>query len=87
LQKQEKAGSIKDNKGIIQNHISIEKKFKINNKLSRLGDIEVDFMMGKNHKVALLVMTERLTLYTCLQKLETLGSIIVSDAIINQLKK
>jgi IS30 family transposase len=52
-----------------------------------LGDIEVDFMMGKNHNGALLVMTDRATLYTCLQKLETRGSSIVSNAIIKRLKK
>ncbi|MEY2903861.1 MAG: hypothetical protein RLY89_2967, partial [Bacteroidota bacterium] len=35
----------------------------------RLGDIEVDLMMGKNHKGALLVMTDRASLYTRIVKL------------------
>ncbi|MDZ7689742.1 MAG: hypothetical protein U5K69_01055 [Balneolaceae bacterium] len=30
----------------------------------RLGDIEVDLMMGKAHKSALLVLTDRTTLLT-----------------------
>lgn len=82
-----KRGSMKDNRGIIQDRVSIERRPKIVNKRSRLGDIEVDFMMGKNHNGAILVMTDRATLYTCLQKLETRGSIIVSDAIIKRLKR
>jgi IS30 family transposase len=82
-----KRGSRKDNMGIIHNRVSIESRPKIVKKRYRLGDIEVDFMMGKNHNGALLVMTDRATLYTCLQKLETRGSIVVSNAIIKRLKK
>ena len=82
-----KRGSRKDNRGIIQDRVSIERRPKIVNKRARLGDIEVDFMMGKNHNGALLVMTDRATLYTCLQKLKTRGSSIVSNAIIKRLKK
>ncbi len=37
----------------------------------RPGDIEVDFMMGKSHKGALLVITDRATLNTKLHKLKT----------------
>ena len=82
-----KRGSMKDNRGIIQDRVSIERRPKIVNKRSRLGDIEVDFMMGKNHNGAILVMTDRATLYTCLQKLETRGSLIVSNSIIKRLRK
>lgn len=35
-----------------------------------IGNIEVDLMMGSNHKSALLVMTDRATLVTMLEKLE-----------------
>ena len=41
------------------------------NSRTRIGDIEVDLMMGKNHKSALLVMTARTTLVTMLEKLES----------------
>lgn len=53
----------------------------------RPGDIEVDFMMGKNHKGALLVMTDRATLFTCLHKLQNRKSDAVSQAIIENLNK
>jgi IS30 family transposase len=62
--------SRKDNRGIIQDCVSIERRPKIVNKRARLGNIEVDFMMGKNQNGALLVITDSATLYTCLKKLK-----------------
>jgi IS30 family transposase len=44
-------------------------------------------MMGKNHKGALLVMTDRATLHTSLHKLEHRQSNEVSKTIIKKLKK
>ena len=64
-----KRSNRKDNRGIIHNRVPIEKRPKIVEKRIRPGDIEVDFMMGKNHKGALLVMTDRATLHTSLHKL------------------
>lgn len=46
-----------DSRGIIHYRIPIEKRPKIFQKRIRPGDIEVDFMMVKNHKVELFVMT------------------------------
>ncbi|MDP1973608.1 MAG: IS30 family transposase, partial [Sediminibacterium sp.] len=53
----------------------------------RPGDIEVDFMMGKNHKGALLVMTDRATLHTSLHKLRNRRSETVSKVIIKKLEQ
>ena len=44
-------------------------------------------MMGKNHKGALLVMTDRATLHTSLHKLENRHSHAVSKAIIQRLNQ
>jgi IS30 family transposase len=82
-----KRGNRKDSRGIIHNRVSIEKRPKIVQKRSRPGDIEVDFMLGKNHKGALLVMTDRATLHTILHKLEHRQSNEVSKTIIKKLKK
>jgi len=82
-----KRGNRKDSRGIIHNRVSIEKRPTIVQKRKRTGDIEVDFMMGKNHKGALLVLTDRATLHTNLHKLEHRQSIDVSKAIIKKLKK
>ncbi len=82
-----KRGNQKDNRGIIPNRVPIEKRPKIVSKRIRPGDIEVDFMMGKNHKGALLVMTDRATLHTSLHKLSNRRSETVSKAIIKKLEQ
>ncbi len=41
------------------------------NERERVGDIEVGHMMGKNHKGAVLVTTDRATLHTRLRKLSS----------------
>lgn len=82
-----KRGARKDSRGIIHHRVPIEKRPKIVQKRLRAGDIEVDFMMGKNHKGALLVMTDRATLHTSLNKLENRHSHAVSKAIIQRLNQ
>jgi IS30 family transposase len=82
-----KRGARKDTRGIIHGRVPIEKRPKIVQKRIRPGDIEVDFMMGKNHKGALLVMTDRATLHTSLHMLRNRHSAVVSKAIINKLNK
>ena len=64
-----KRGSRHDSRGIIPNRVSIEQRPKIVDRRNRIGDIEVDLMMGKDHKGALLVMTDRSTLCTQLKLL------------------
>jgi len=82
-----KRGNRKDTRGIIHHRTSIENRPLIVQQRIRPGDIEVDFMMGKNHKGALLVMTDRATLYTCLHKLQNRRGEVVSKAIIDNLTK
>jgi len=82
-----KRGYRKDNRGIIHDRVSIEKRPKIVKQRKRPGDKEVDFMMGKNHKGALLVITDRATLHTKLHKLENRNSSMLSIIIIKRLAK
>jgi IS30 family transposase len=82
-----KRGSRKDSRVIIHNRVPIEKRPKVVQKRIRPGDVEVDFMMGKNHKGALLVMTDRATLHTSLHKLKNRRSNTVSKAIIKKLNE
>jgi len=82
-----KRGARKDSRGIIHDRVPIEKRSKMVNKRIRPGDIEVDFMLGKNHKGALLVMTDRAMLHTRLHKLTNRHSHVLSKAIIKQLSK
>jgi transposase, IS30 family len=81
-----KRGNIKDSRGQISNRVGIEKRPAIVKKRKRLGDIEADLMMGKNHKGALLVLTDRASLYSRIEKLSSKESKGVSKAIIKRLK-
>jgi len=82
-----KRGNSKDSRGIIPNRVSIEKRPSVVKKRKRPGDIEIDLMLGKNHKGALLIMTDRATLYTKVRKLPVKSSKQVADAIVKSLGK
>lgn len=82
-----KRGNTKDSRGVIHNRVSIEERPKIVQKRKRLGDIEIDLMMGKNHKGALLVMIDRASLHTWIKKVTNKNSKLISKAIISQLQK
>lgn len=69
--RQQKRSNEKDLRGAIIGRIGIDKRPKIVESRSRIGDIEVDLMMGSNHKSALLVMTDRTTLVTMIEKLKS----------------
>lgn len=82
-----KRGNYKDTRGLIPNRVSIEYRPKIVDKRERFGDVEVDLIMGKDHKSALLVTVDRATLITTIDKLENKNSTIISDKIIERMKK
>lgn len=67
--RRQKRGNIKDKRGAIKGRIGIEERPSVVEQRLRVGDIEVDLMMGSDHKSALLVMTDRATLVTMLEKL------------------
>lgn len=64
-----KRGNLKERRGIILDRVGIEERPAIVARRKRLGDIEVDFMVGKERKSLLLVMVDRATLHTRLKKL------------------
>jgi IS30 family transposase len=66
-----KRGAYKDNRGLIAHRVSIEKRPKIVNKRERLGDMEVDLIIGKNHQSGLLVTLDRATLVTTIDKIKS----------------
>jgi IS30 family transposase len=63
-----KRGNRQDSRGRIKGRVPITERPEVVEERSRLGDIEVDLMMGKAHKSALLVLTDRTTLLTALEK-------------------
>ena len=63
-----KRGNYNDSRGILTDRVGIEERPQVVGERTRLGDLEADFMMGKAHKSALLVITDRATLLTRLKK-------------------
>ena len=55
-------------------------------KRKRLGDFEIDLMMGKSHQGALLVMTDRASLMTRLQLLPSKESELVKQGVKKRLR-
>lgn len=82
-----KRGNYKNTRGAIQDRVSIEERPDVVDKRERLGDVEVDLMMGKDHASALLVMTERSTLITTIDFLESKESHLVQEKINNRLSR
>lgn len=82
-----KRGNYKNTRGTIKDRISIEDRPDVVGDRKRLGDVEVDLMMGKDHKSALLVMTERATLVTTLDKLEGKDSKVVQQLISKRISR
>jgi IS30 family transposase len=80
-----KRGNYKDSRGLIPNRISIEKRPKIVNKRKRLGDLEVDLIMGKGHKSALLVTIDRATLKTTIDRLNGKNAKQIAKKIIDRI--
>lgn len=80
-----KRGNIRRMRGTIPDRVPIEQRPGIVSKRRRLGDMEIDLMIGARHNGALLVMTDRASLYTQLVKLNTRTSQEVTRGILNRL--
>ena len=75
-----------DKRGQIQNRVSIDKRPKIVDKKSRIGDLEGDLMIGGNHKGALVTLVDRCSKKTRIVKIEFKRSEAVFHAISKALK-
>lgn len=84
--RRQKRKNSKQNKGCIPERVSIEKRPKIVNERKRKGDLEVDLMMGSNHKPGLIVLTDRKTIETKLIKITTKKAKVIAAKIIEKLK-
>ncbi len=59
-----------NNRGCILGRVSIEKRPEVVNERKRLGDKEMDLVLGANHQPGLLVLQDRKTRMTWLEKIE-----------------
>jgi IS30 family transposase len=74
LKKKRSVYGKQDYRGRIKNRVSIDERPEIVGKQKRIGDIEVDTVIGKNHKHALVTAVDRKTLYTWI------GFVLTKDA-------
>ena len=70
-------------RGQITGRVSIDLRPAIVDNKERIGDWEIDTVIGKNHKGALLTIVERKSKYTLMQKLSYKRSRLVADAAID----
>ena len=75
-----------DNRGKIKNQVNISKRPKVVDKRERVGDFEVDLVIGANHKGALLTINELATGYAKVRKLKSKNAKEVSKMIVKALK-
>lgn len=73
-------------RGVIQNRRSIEERPEIVSKRDRIGDWELDTVIGKNHQGALVTIVDRKSRYLLMGKVENNTSELVSDTILRLLK-
>jgi len=72
--------------GTIKNRVSIDERPKVVDRKSRVGDWEIDTVIGKNHKGALVTIVERKTKFTLAARVNNLRSKTVINASIELLK-
>jgi IS30 family transposase len=79
--KYRKRGAKKDFRGIITNRVSIDQRPSTVEEKSRFGDLEVDLILGKNHKQAILTINDRASGVLKMKKLESKEAKVVTIAI------
>ena len=81
-----KRGLYKDSRGLIPNRVSIIERPGIVNERNRLGDIEVDLIIGKDHKGGLLVTLDRASLKITIDKIDSKNSEKIKALILKRMK-
>lgn len=75
-----------DRRGKLPNRVSIEERPQLVEQRTRLGDWEVDTLVGKGHRGALVSLVERKSRYTLLQPVTQRLANLVADATISLLQ-
>lgn len=81
-----KRGNLKDNRGIIKDRIGIEQRPAIVENKERFGDLEVDLIIGKGHKEAILTANERASGAFKMKKIPSKKAEIVAAAMCEMLE-
>ncbi len=75
-----------DRRGKIRNRTCIDKRPEIVNTRGRLGDWEVDLILGKNHQGAMVTLTDRKSRFTLVRKVMTKHADLVAQTVVDLLK-
>ena len=84
-QRKKKYGS-KDKRGQIRNRVSIDERPAIVAEKTRLGDWEIDTVIGQNHQGALVTIVDRVSKFTLIKKVDSKHAEVVTDATITLLQ-
>jgi len=84
--KRRKRFKTKDRRGQIPNRISIDERPSVVDEKSRLGDWEIDTVIGRNHIGALVTAVERKIKYTCIGHVPRREAALVKEALIEMLR-
>jgi IS30 family transposase len=80
-----KRGALKGSRGIIKDRIGIEHRPAVVEDKQRIGDLEIDLVIGKNHKGALLTINDRATGVLKMAKIKSKEAKEVEEKIIELL--
>ena len=74
-----------DHRGQIPNRVSIDERPTVVDSKERVGDWEIDTVIGKNHKGAFVTAVERKTKYSCIGHVPRKEAALVAEALIEML--
>ena len=83
--KRKKQYGSKDKRGQIRNRISIEERPEVVETKTRIGDWEIDTVIGKNHKGALVTIVDRVSKFTLIKKVDSKQAKVVTEATVTLL--
>ena len=84
--KYRKRGSEKDNRGQIVGKVGISERPSIVEEKLRIGDLEIDLIIGKDHKGALVTINDRVNGMLKIRKIESKEAVLVEAAAIEMLQ-
>lgn len=84
--KYDKRRNGKSTRGQIKDRVSIDERPQIVDEKSRIGDWEIDTMIGKGHSGVLVTIVERVTKFTLSAQVDNKSAAAVTEATINLLK-
>ena len=84
--KRKKQYGSKDKRGQIRDRVSIDERPEIVAQKTRIGDWEIDTVIGKNHQGALVTIVDRVSKFTLIKKVASKHAEVVTEATICLLK-